>query len=320
MTNSDDSFFLITISVDCLRLLLVADPQILGYSEPWLARYDSDRNLRKSFHSALLTAQPDYVIFLGDLMDEGSNANDRDFDSYFTRFMHIFRVPSNVIPIYISGDNDIGGEGFEPVKRDKIERFKRHFGKHTSWSDRNVDFYNMNLISREIPPADSNYTARASPPPTSVVLSHYEVLSSYLSGKLLRQLHPPVVIFSAHNHESAEIFSRLGNRLDSQLSALLNGRIYNMTAFEGARVYLEVQVPTCSYRMGTLTVGYGQAIFDGNQLRYTPMFFMSRYYQFLVYLLFLIVLCACNAVFYCKSSSRKKNMNLKYEKLNSNDF
>lgn len=267
-----------------------------------------------------MTVQPDYVIFLGDLMDEGSYANDEDFDSYFTRFNRIFQMPSNVIPIYLMGDNDIGGERFEPVKSDRIGRFKQHFGNHTRWRDRNLNFYNMNLISREIPQpqqTDSNYTSTHSRQ-TSVVLSHYEVLSSYLSGKLLRQIQPPVVIFSAHNHKSMELFSRLENHLNSHPSPLVNGKIYNMTAFEIAKVYLEIEVPTCSYRMGTLTVGYGQAVFEGNQLRYTPMFFMSRYYQFAIYLIFLIILISLNTIFYCKSSSRKKN-NLKYEKISSND-
>lgn len=253
-------------------------------------------------------------------MDDGSFADDNDFESYFARFTRIFQVPKNVMPVYIPGDNDIGGEGFEPVKKEKIERFKRHFGNHSSWSDRNVNFYNMNLISREIPPpiVESNDTTRAKPT-ISVVLSHYEVLSSYLSGKLLRQLSAPVVIFSAHNHESVEIMSQLKNHFDSQLSRLECGKIYNITAFEEAKVFLEIQVPTCSYRMGTSTVGYGQAIFDGNQLRYTPMFFMSRFYQFLIYFIFFVLLLCCNIVFYRKSSSRRSN-NLTYEKLDSNGF
>lgn len=304
----------INFSDDCTRILLVADPQILGNREHLIARFDNDRNLRKSFHSAFVTIQPEYVIFLGDLMDDGSYANDADFENYFSRFVRIFQMPNNVIPIFLPGDNDIGGEGSEPVKNEMMNRFKSHFGDHTRWSDKNLNFYNMNLISKEIPQPVSNFTTTTSALQTSVVLSHYEVLSSYLSSKMLKQIQPPVVIFSAHNHESLEIFSRLENHLNSHSSPLCNGKIYNLTAFETAKVYLEIQVPTCSYRMGTLTLGYGQAIFDGNALRYTPMFFMSRYYQLGIYLIFSMILLLCNVVFYCKSSSRRKN-NTKYEKL-----
>lgn len=305
----------------CIRILLVADPQILGNHELRIAQFDSDRNLRKSFYSAFLTVQPDYVIFLGDLMDEGSYANDVEFGNYFSRFMRIFQMPKNVIPIFLSGDNDIGGEGFEPVKKEMITRFKRYFGNTTQWSDQHLNFYNMNLISKDIPQpqlSNSNFTITKTARQTSVVLSHYEVISNYRSGKLLRQILPPVVIFSAHNHESMEILSRLENHLNNYPSPLVNGKIYNMTAFELAKVYLEIEVPTCSYRMGTMTLGYGQAIFDGDLLRYTPMFFISRFYQFGIYVIFLIIMIICNLVFYFKSSSRKKN--LKYERIISNEL
>lgn len=54
---------------DCLRVLLIADPQILGEDhETLIARFDSDRHLLKTFDQAVSHVQPDVAIFLGDLM------------------------------------------------------------------------------------------------------------------------------------------------------------------------------------------------------------------------------------------------------------
>lgn len=290
--------------------MLVADPQLIGNNEPWITRYDSDRNLRKSFESALTIVQPEVVIFLGDLMDLGSYASDKEFQGYLERFHDIFKIPQHVHVNYIPGDNDIGGEGFERVKKDKIKRFNENFGHSTHFEMRNVSFYNANLISSEFPEIDSKNDSSQ----ISVIISHYQVLSSYKSTPLLNKLQPPVVIFSAHEHKSKETFSRLENHVYNFPRPLVNGKLYNMTAFKVAKLYLEVEVPTCSYRMGTMTVGYGQAAFDGNILNYSPMFFLSRYYQFVIYLIFFICLIIINI---CINVKMKNKNNFRYEKLSS---
>ena len=48
------------------------------------------RFLRKTFSLAHSYTQPDVVVFLGDLMDEGSKATRSEYESYFTRFQDIF--------------------------------------------------------------------------------------------------------------------------------------------------------------------------------------------------------------------------------------
>lgn len=48
-------------------------------------------------------AAPDVICFLGDLMDEGSVANDDQFAAYFTRFVNIFSQPTaNTIMVRMS--------------------------------------------------------------------------------------------------------------------------------------------------------------------------------------------------------------------------
>jgi hypothetical protein len=62
---------------ECLRILFVADPQLQGdkREHPFplgaLATWDSDRYLAKSFSWAISAYNPQIVVFLGDLLDEG---------------------------------------------------------------------------------------------------------------------------------------------------------------------------------------------------------------------------------------------------------
>ena len=64
------------LDADSVRLLLVADPQLIGENEEpwyqsWVARWDSDRYLRNTFLLANSYIKPNSTIFLGDLFDEG---------------------------------------------------------------------------------------------------------------------------------------------------------------------------------------------------------------------------------------------------------
>lgn len=105
----------IPISGNCTRILLIADPQLLGltYSKTLysgLARFDADRfahnlvkvifcflsgpfrYLRQTFKQALAFTKPHIICFLGDLMDEGNVASPEEFKSYVKRFQQIYRT------------------------------------------------------------------------------------------------------------------------------------------------------------------------------------------------------------------------------------
>ena len=66
--------------------------------------------------------------YLGDLIDEGSEATREEFDGYADRFLSMFPAKSKSTTIYLPGDNDIGGEGVDPVTLAKIARFEGKFG------------------------------------------------------------------------------------------------------------------------------------------------------------------------------------------------
>lgn len=130
-----------------VRLLLVADPQLIGENdEPWfigwLARWDADRYLKSSFVLANSYLKPDATIFLGDLFDEGLKANDDQMDRYFERFESIFHSRKmakkfGIKQFYISGDNDVGGEYFGDRNNRLVKRFEKYFGP-------NVDMFKFN--------------------------------------------------------------------------------------------------------------------------------------------------------------------------------
>lgn len=97
------SIFAVPIA-NCTRLLLVADPQILGetfdehvYND--LAIFDNDRFLRSTYGHAVAHVRPDAVAFLGDLMDEGSVASTEQYDRYLKRFRMIFSAQSADVPV-----------------------------------------------------------------------------------------------------------------------------------------------------------------------------------------------------------------------------
>jgi len=69
---------------DDLRVLFVADPQLVGLRNELpllgiITRWDADRYLQFGFFHAVGHVRPDVVVFLGDLLDEGSIASDDEY-------------------------------------------------------------------------------------------------------------------------------------------------------------------------------------------------------------------------------------------------
>ena len=66
------------------------------------------RYLRNSFSRAYQHTQPDVIVFLGDLLDEGSKASKNEYLSYVDRFNNIFyetkfsKVKHSAIHLWLS--------------------------------------------------------------------------------------------------------------------------------------------------------------------------------------------------------------------------
>ncbi|KAI0223668.1 Protein ZBED8 [Lamellibrachia satsuma] len=132
-----------------VRILFVGDPQIIGLHDTsfmvQLPIYDSDRYLAKTFRYAFNHVQPDVIIFLGDLIDEGSSANNAEYDIYVQRFHQIFSTStSHVKHVYLPGDNDVGGEDTDERTEFKVNRFKDYFGNDKLVKIKFIDLFTFN--------------------------------------------------------------------------------------------------------------------------------------------------------------------------------
>ncbi|OPL21002.1 hypothetical protein AM593_07986, partial [Mytilus galloprovincialis] len=98
------------------------------------SRWDIDRYLTRTFGLVYHHVKPDIILFLGDLIDEGSTASDEEFYYAYQRFNDVFSPAQYTKKIYIPGDNDIGGEGRDFRTHKKEERFVKHFENMTGVS------------------------------------------------------------------------------------------------------------------------------------------------------------------------------------------
>ncbi|XP_008551437.1 metallophosphoesterase 1 homolog [Microplitis demolitor] len=298
----------------CVKVLFVADPQIIGevnenYFGSWFARWDSDRYLANTFSRALKHSQPDVIVFLGDLMDEGHIANLEDFTKYKNRLDKIFETPEHIMKIYLPGDNDIGGEE-DHVKPRIHDRFKFAYSQPDTLTHKDVIFFKVNRLTRYMPnaPKDAflnNYRDRNV---TNVVLSHIPLLFTpgIFVKNVMKELSPQLM-FTAHEHKALHL--SFDSTID-QLSVVWafpphENQFYNFR-MELNDIH-EIQVPTCSYRMGTRSMGYGLAHIDtqDKSLEFTVLWLPERFPKLLGYLLvvtIIIVLVKCTLICSCCTS------------------
>ncbi|KAF4532821.1 hypothetical protein B566_EDAN002672 [Ephemera danica] len=291
----------------CIRILLVADPQIIGehfemgFPVGPLSRWDSDKYLAKTFRLAQTHVRPHIVIFLGDLMDEGSVSSQTEFLRYYDRFSRIFPSELGVKMLYLPGDNDIGGEN-EPITLEKISKFEEKFGQPDVVHYRGISFIKVNrlqYIIPKLPPQSFNETR--------IVLSHLPLLPhpSPFIEHAMTSLKPHLVL-SAHEHRAKHTSGTKDGRrgvtvpLASTLTLQLGGR-HNIH---------ELLVPTCSYRMGVPQMGYGALALDTHTMDANVylLWLPGRFPQLTGYVALLCVLFLVSACLHCSSSLKKRNL------------
>uniref|UniRef100_A0A915IVZ1 Calcineurin-like phosphoesterase domain-containing protein n=1 Tax=Romanomermis culicivorax TaxID=13658 RepID=A0A915IVZ1_ROMCU len=137
-----------------LRVLIVADPQIIGFNDAifpinYLNMIDSDRFLRNSFHFAFTHDKPDMVIFLGDIFDEGHIAIDSQYKQYIERFRSIFSMRSTIVKVHVPGDNDLGGgDSIDLYSDDRSLKFDRFTNDRKQFSRLSFDFIDLVKVSQ----------------------------------------------------------------------------------------------------------------------------------------------------------------------------
>jgi len=293
-------------------LLLVADPQILGEDhEPGgllggLRRWDGDRYLAKAYRWALSAYSPSTVIFLGDLTDEASEADMDQMARYSARFHSIYPKEEGRRMVYLPGDNDIGGEGGDPVTRVKIDQFDTHFGG-SSPTHPATEWLDIVPVSRLTQHGSYNLSMKPShlsPSKLVIAVSHLPVLP--LNGRFAQQvleLVNPDLVFSAHDHHGylytgERASGRMAREVDKFDRRDLNAPFTLQTRSrdgEAARSSLvwEVVVPTCSYRMGVQDMGLGLAVVSREgEVFYSNLWLPARFTLLYTYLASLVVVAA----------------------------
>ncbi|KJH44843.1 Ser/Thr phosphatase family protein [Dictyocaulus viviparus] len=237
-------------SDESLGILIVADPQLIGYRNENhmigpLTRWDCDRFLSKGFAHAVSATSPDLIIFLGDLFDEGVEAHENEINWTLTRFGNIYN--SEFPKIFISGDNDVGGE-MGPVQSLLTTRFRRLFTNSFPTSSRlynQLTVTEVNLMNSEV----HEISSPSASPHLNVILSHvsFAYHSYYDSRKFVETLKPDLVL-SAHDHKSyAHWLHRINGDLINTTDLTGIYEVQNTIAGGGESV-VEMQSPTCSYR------------------------------------------------------------------------
>lgn len=280
-----------------VHFLIVADPQLVGYREerlpfPSITRWDADRYLKIGFERAVRASKADVVVFLGDLMNEGIQMSKAEFNLSLTRFESIFHMPTSTQKIYVSGDNDVGGE-HERVIPYLVGRFSRHF--ITTFDAATLGLQALNFVHVNAFNGATEVLWNSSSSLT-VVFSHLPIVKFRSLLQQVRQMLNPILIFSAHEHV-ANFYEEDRHKSEGykSISLLESGSIVK-TVSDGFKL-IEFQTATCSYRMGVPDMAYGMVSFFNSsstiqrsfEVRYTALWLPRRFSQLKAYVVIVVV-------------------------------
>ncbi|KAJ8729132.1 hypothetical protein PYW08_000713 [Mythimna loreyi] len=283
----------------CTKILFIADPQIQGEEAverplSTIFNWDSDRFLKSTFRVAVDYFKPDVLVYLGDLMDEGSISTFQQFHGYVERLADIFVWNYPAVQVWLPGDNDIGGE-HELVHRSRVEEFEKTFSQQKVITYSNVSFYVVNAITYtfpdktdEPPGAEHNF---------KIAVSHYPITMRVMFAQNIMKKINPQIFFCAHDHESKYV--KQHKDLTHKVTTWFNAPKSTLNInFDDDSLY-EIYVPTCSYRMGTSFIGFGAAILENNfkSMRYTVFWSPTRFPYLYFYLGILVALLVYGLVF-----------------------
>ncbi|GFY62995.1 metallophosphoesterase 1-like protein [Trichonephila inaurata madagascariensis] len=309
-------------SQDDVKLLIVGDPQLLGYhySPPGLLGmiccWDADRYVRKTFVKAYNYVNPDIVIFLGDNLDEGEIASDDDFLSYFHRFRHVFKEVDFNRALIVPGDNDIGGEGSIPQPFFE-KRFNKYFRDDVFTRYQFLEFVKVNYITHS---NRYHFAPNVSESNFRIILSHIPLTPSYSSfvSRVVPYVKPHIIL-SAHDHKSQHIVAERKTGVIIRTSHMtdVTSCSFNISDFN----IHEITVPTCSYRMGTLKMGYGALkISKSGEVSYNVLWLPSRFRQLIIHLFVLIIVSVYLLIHFSKCCMRQSNGGSYFQLYNQNRY
>jgi metallophosphoesterase superfamily enzyme len=92
-----------------LHVMFIADTHLLGSREGhWLDKLRREWQMYRSFQSARFLFEPQVIIFLGDVTDEGKWCSDKEWEMTVNRFHSLFSIPTDTKLYVLAGNHDIG--------------------------------------------------------------------------------------------------------------------------------------------------------------------------------------------------------------------
>ncbi|UJR21960.1 hypothetical protein I4U23_025028 [Adineta vaga] len=257
------------------RLLLVADPQLIGEKDEgffgFITRNDADRYLAQTFSRAHDYVKPNWVLFLGDIFDEGLSASSIEFHRYFERFDTIFQYKKHEKKyIVIPGDNDVGGEYYGDKKPYLRLRFRNYFGRMIKLYELDdIEFLRLDIDMFESY-VDVNQNRimeqtqnRSLISMFRIVLNHWSLITrgAIFLKPFLNELKPNLILKGDSHHFRVTLHDQRNFTTTSIFKEFFPQSLLPIDLNQNHFVY-EISVPTCSYRMGVDRIGYGVLFLD----------------------------------------------------------
>jgi predicted MPP superfamily phosphohydrolase len=135
-----------------LHVMFVADTHLLGSREGhWFDKLRREWQMYRSFQSAQFIFEPNIIIFLGDLTDEGQWCSDPEWNTTIQRFHSIFSTSSDTRLYVLAGNHDVGFH--YAVSDGRLKRFEQSFqAPHVrliTIDDDNIHFVLINSMAFE---------------------------------------------------------------------------------------------------------------------------------------------------------------------------
>ncbi|RNA02627.1 Metallophosphoesterase 1, partial [Brachionus plicatilis] len=137
-----------------LNLMLISDTHLLGSRNGhWFDKLRREWQQHRSFQTARFLLNPDYIVIMGDITDEGKWCSDKEWTYYEKRVKELFYTGEKTKLLLIVGNHDIGFH--YDINERKIERFNKSF--HTKFINLHqsttkgldINFILINSISLE---------------------------------------------------------------------------------------------------------------------------------------------------------------------------
>ncbi|XP_022697294.1 metallophosphoesterase 1-like isoform X2 [Varroa jacobsoni] len=135
-----------------LKVMMVADTHLLGpFRGHWFDKLRREWQMKRTFATAMTLHQPEVVVFLGDLFDEGQWMDNVQFNRDVQRFKRIFPQAEKTKFIVAAGNHDVGFH--YKMTKVLVDRFQRLFSESDSGVElitvKGSAFVSLNSIALE---------------------------------------------------------------------------------------------------------------------------------------------------------------------------